>query len=81
LTKRRQAGSFLRRFAPLWASLGLAAAVFLLYGRAATHEFVNWDDNLYVYENPRVQDGLTLNGLAWAFTSSHTSNWHPVTWL
>src|SRR5438552_16430602 len=25
--------------------------------------------------------GLTWNGVAWAFTTGHASNWHPLTWL
>jgi len=34
-----------------------------------------------VTENPVVQDGLTLAGLKWAFTTGRASNWHPLTWL
>ena len=36
---------------------------------------------MYVTENPHVLEGLTWPGVAWAFTSSAASNWHPVTWL
>jgi len=25
--------------------------------------------------------GLTLDGVAWAFTHVHASNWHPLTWI
>jgi Tfp pilus assembly protein PilF len=45
------------------------------------HGFVNFDDDKYVTENPHVQAGLTRNGLAWAFTTTRASNWHPVTWI
>ena len=34
-----------------------------------------------MYKNPQVDDGLTIEGIAWAFTSRHASNWHPLTWL
>lgn len=44
-------------------------------------EFVNYDDNVYITENPNVQSGLTRKSLAWAFTSTYASNWHPLTWL
>jgi len=71
----------IRRSAPLWGSLALVGAVVLIYGQVVTHEFVNWDDNLYIYENPRVRDGITSSGAAWAITASHASNWHPVTWI
>ena len=44
-------------------------------------EFVHYDDGDYVFENSAVQNGLTRENLNWAFTTSHASNWHPITWL
>jgi Flp pilus assembly protein TadD len=58
-------------------TLGVAA----IYGPAATHGFVNWDDPEYVTNNPMVRGGMTLAGLRWAFTTAHAANWHPLTWL
>jgi hypothetical protein len=43
--------------------------------------YINFDDPDYVTENLIVQQGLTRHGLAWAFSSSHASNWHPLTWM
>lgn len=43
--------------------------------------FVELDDNEYVTENSVVRDGLTPDGLEWAFTKFHSANWHPVTWI
>ena len=34
-----------------------------------------------MYDNHAVVPGLTLHGIAWAFTHTHASNWHPLTWL
>ena len=34
-----------------------------------------------MYKNPPVVHGLTIEGIQWALTSRHASNWHPVTWL
>ena len=45
------------------------------------HDFVNIDDKVYVYENRHVQNGLTLNSMTWAFTTTQAANWHPLTWL
>ena len=59
----------------------LLLAVALVFGQTVGHEFVNYDDNQYVYENPQVAQGLTARGIAWAFTTVHASNWHPLTWL
>ncbi len=36
---------------------------------------------LYVSENPHVQQGLTFDSIAWAFTTAKGGNWHPLTWL
>ncbi len=44
-------------------------------------QFTNFDDPVYVTNNPDVFHGLTWHGLAWAFTTIHGSNWHPLTWL
>jgi tetratricopeptide (TPR) repeat protein len=60
--------------------LGLAALTFAVFGQTLWHDFINYDDNGYVYANPVVARGLTLQGLAWAF-SFHEDNWHPLTWL
>ena len=41
----------------------------------------NIDDDAYVTKNPYLVRGLTADGLAWAFTTSRTANWHPLTWV
>jgi len=43
--------------------------------------FINFDDDVYVYDNPFLALGPTPAGIAWAFTSTQAGNWHPVTWL
>ena len=64
----------------LWC-FGLFLATYLVFAGAAGHEFVSYDDDLYVTANPAVQAGLTAPGLRWAFTTDHAANWHPLTWL
>jgi Flp pilus assembly protein TadD len=59
----------------------LAAMVWVVFGQTLHHGFVNYDDNLYVYENPAVIGGLNPQGIAWAFTHFVGSNWHPLTIL
>jgi protein O-mannosyl-transferase len=61
--------------------LSLLAVVLVVYWPATTHEFLNYDDNLYVTDNPPVRQGLTLQGIRWAFGALHAANWHPLTWL
>ena len=60
-------------------SVSLAVIVWLAFGQAIHGEFVNYDDGDYVYENPSVISGLTLNGISLAFTRVHAANWHPLT--
>ncbi|MGO9477816.1 MAG: hypothetical protein ACLQAH_02130, partial [Limisphaerales bacterium] len=61
--------------------LFLAAIVWLVFGQTVRHEFVNFDDNLYVYDNSVVIRGLNLKGIEWAFTHIVVSNWHPLTMM
>jgi tetratricopeptide (TPR) repeat protein len=62
----------------------LAAAValvtFIVYLPALHNEFVYWDDNLYVFENPNIRS-LDAAFFQWAFLEFHVSNWHPLTWI
>lgn len=62
-------------------SLLLIVAAVGAYWAVQNHDFVNYDDNLYVTENHHVQAGLTWEGIIWAFTTTHASNWHPLTWV
>ena len=59
----------------------LAAITFAVFGQTLRYEFVNFDDGLYVYENPVVQKGLTREGIVLAFTHVYASNWHPLTMM
>jgi tetratricopeptide (TPR) repeat protein len=61
--------------------LFLIVACVTVYWQVGHHDFVRYDDNAYITENPNVQAGLTLKGSHWAFTTFHAANWHPVTWL
>ena len=42
------------------------------------NEFVDYDDDLYITDNPQVLGGITRPNLAWAFTSFHGANWFPL---
>jgi protein O-mannosyl-transferase len=59
----------------------LLLAVALVFNRTAQHQFINYDDQDYVYKNPHIVSGLTAENAAWAFTHSYSANWHPLTWL
>jgi tetratricopeptide (TPR) repeat protein len=59
----------------------LFMTVLLLFARTGTYEFLNYDDDDYVYENEFVREGLTLSGLKWAVTATLHDHWHPLTWI
>ena len=44
-------------------------------------DFINYDDDVYVTENSHIQNGITMEGIRWAFTTSYAANWHPLTWI
>ncbi len=53
----------------------------ILYWPVQSFDFVNFDDDVYVTDNRQVQDGLSMQGLKWSFTTFHAGNWHPLTWI
>jgi tetratricopeptide (TPR) repeat protein len=59
----------------------LALATIALYNPVTRAPFLNFDDVVYVTENPQVRAGLTWNTVVWAFHTSESANWHPITWL
>ena len=61
--------------------LVLAAITFAVFGQTAGFGFVNFDDDIYVYENAMVAGGLSLKGLAWVFTHADCNLYHPLTML
>jgi Flp pilus assembly protein TadD len=65
----------------LLIAVALAAVTLAVYGQVATHQFISLDDDLYIRDNPMVNAGWSLKGIAWAFTTFHAANWHPLTWL
>ncbi len=59
----------------------LALVTILIYLPATRNGFVNYDDGLFVLQNPMVQKGLNWQGFQWSFTHTIACNWHPLTCL
>ena len=59
--------------------LFLVAITLAVFGQTIRYDFVNFDDDLYVYNSPAIKAGLTLKGITFAFISQHARNWHPLT--
>jgi tetratricopeptide (TPR) repeat protein len=61
--------------------LALVLMTLAVYWQGLGNQFVNYDDNEYVIENPHVEGGPTAGNLRWAFNIGYAANWHPLTWM
>jgi hypothetical protein len=59
----------------------LIVAALLVFWQVRNFNFINYDDGIYVSENPHVLNGLTVDNVIWAFTTGYANFWHPLTWL
>ncbi len=73
--------NLLFKYRVLFFCVLLGVVTFAVYLPVRNHEFVRYDDDVYVTNNSNVQSGLTWQNIKWAFTTGHASNWHPLTWL
>jgi len=65
-----------------WAfALLLALGVIAAFWPALNNGFISYDDTLYITENQAVRSGLSRASFIWAWTTTHTGNWIPLTWL
>src|SRR5436190_8495760 len=64
---------------PFFVPVVLFAIILCVFGQVLRHDFINYDDDQYVYGNPNITSGLRLDGILWAFTHVHADNWHPLT--
>ncbi len=68
-------------------ALGLVIATVVVYLPVRHYDFVDFDDNSFVTENPNIRDGLTWRSVRWAFTAGliHTDRnadyWRPLSML
>jgi len=65
----------------IFISLLLILVTSAVYWQIQKFNFINYDDNEYVFNNPYVKNGVTIDSIIWAFSNAHSSNWHPLTWL
>ena len=61
-------------------AFGAALITFLVYLPSLENGFLNWDDNLYVTDNPVIRS-LTPETIRLAFTTIPISSWYPLTVL
>lgn len=66
---------------PFWWALILAVGTLVLFAPVRNFEFVNFDDNVFVFANEHVKHGFTWDGVKWAFLSADIDYWRPLSWL
>jgi tetratricopeptide (TPR) repeat protein len=69
------------KYSSILIPLALVLITFIVFYQVHSFNFINYDDNVYVYENPHVQAGITPQSVKWAFTTGYANFWHPLTWL
>jgi tetratricopeptide (TPR) repeat protein len=62
-------------------SIALIVIILAVYMQVGNHQFLNFDDEVYVTRNAHITSGITGKNIIWAFTSFDEANWHPITWL
>lgn len=81
MNRHQPAPSRSARALALWPLLLPLLATLAVYLQVGGFDFVNFDDDTYVYENPMVTGGLSPAAARWAFTTGHAQVWIPATWL
>jgi protein O-mannosyl-transferase len=61
--------------------LTLALLTLAVYLPVRNYEFLHYDDDMYVVENPHVRSGLSWDNIKWGFTAVHNTYWQPLTWF
>jgi hypothetical protein len=61
--------------------LAIAAITAAVFAPTTTSGLINFDDPECITVNAAVRDGLTLDGVWWAFTQVWACNWIPLTWI
>lgn len=61
----------------------IIASVFLIYHQSFHFDFINFDDPVYVTDNPVVKSGINYESLAWAFGihSDICMYYQPIAWI
>ncbi len=65
----------------LFIYLFLIVTTVIVYQQVHNFDFINYDDPVYITDNPQVFSGFTRENIIWIFNAGYAGNWHPLTWL
>ena len=81
MTPERQPSSRNRESTTVVLVVLLLGLPWVAYFPVGSFEFVNYDDDVYITNNPNVTEGLTRDALVWTLTTPQHGNWHPLTMI
>lgn len=64
----------------IWIVVALAALTFAVFAQILSHQFVNVDDDQFIYANEIIKTGVNPPSFTWALTSTRIG-WYPLTWM
>lgn len=59
----------------------IALLTLAVFAQVLWHDFIDFDDPAFVTLNAAIKDGVTVEGIRWAFTSGYMANWMPLSWM
>ena len=59
----------------------LVVITLVAYAGVFQNDFVDFDDNIYVTDNPYTRAGVSLAGARYALNTFDSGNWIPLTWI
>lgn len=64
------------------SALLILAISFAVYWQVGSHEFIDFDTDHAIVNNPHIADGVTPTGILWSLTDlGYYDYWHPLTWF
>lgn len=73
--------SILERSLPALIASFIIALIAFVFAQTRVFEFVNFDDNVNVYDNYQVLHAFTWDTVVWAFSLRSRDYWHPLTMI
>lgn len=72
-----------KKYSAFLIVLLICASVFLIYHQSFQFDFINFDDPVYVTDNPAVKQGINYESLTWAFGihSDICMYYQPIAWI
>src|SRR5262245_57219670 len=70
-----------RRFWSRLIPVVLVVLTMAAYASIINNDFINLDDGQYFFNNVHVANGLNARAIGWAWSTFHSANYHPLTWM